>query len=540
MKKYDKPSQFALTALDKSILENCQDDIDLWLKGYFGGQMFPYQRFFYHAPQKDKMLIAGIRTGKSHLASVGFLHFAQYHAGSRLLNTSISSEQAKIVYTKCLEYCSMPLFQHWVEHVQSSPYPLIRLVNGAELWFRSLGYEAELIRGFEFDLINVDEAAYVTREMAIKTLKGRLLGINPVTGRPRAGLFWQISSPKGVGSWLAERWKRGDPQYTVAQPSKYLSLRATIWDNPLLDQETINDIMADYTEAMIRQELYGEFLENSDSLFPYVQVMACCSDDHVQVRWLYDQIKFWNAAHQQRQSIRLDAGLTDDITHYECEPQPGHRYVASWDLGKKSTTKGRNSTVGLVYDITHEPWSQVGYLYREGMGYVEAKAMIEQWHRKYSAERLGATCKTAIDSTGKGDVLQEFMEREKTVDDLEGIVYSAATKPNLIHAGKLAIERGLSVFPFIRRQVDQLSNYTIFDKDIAQDIVMAYCQAMYVAREQTNMASDVARVVSAMPQYGGMRSTAARRSSRYINSRLSRRQGRFISGPHHTTRSRTA
>lgn len=527
MKKFEKNTQFALTALDKEILTYCRDDIDLWMKGYFDGQLFPYQQYFYHAPQKDKMLIAGIRTGKSHLAGAGSLHFCQFHPAARFLNTSISSEQAKIVYAKCLEFCNMPRFSHWVEHVQSSPYPLIRLVNGSELWFRSIGYEAELIRGFEFDLINVDEAAYVTREHAIRTLKGRLLGINPITGRPREGIFWMVSSPKGQG-WLAERWKKGDPQYAIARPEKYLSLRATIWDNPLLNQDAITEIMADYSDAMIRQEFYGEFLDNSDAIFPYNLVMESCDDTTPEVRWLYDQIRVWNDRHNQK-SIRTDAGLSEDIAHYECEPQAGHRYISSWDLGKKPTSKGRNAMVGMVYDITHEPWTQVGYFYREGMGYVEAKAKIEEWHAKYSWN--GSICRTVIDSTGKGDVIEEFIARERTIDDLEGIVYSAANKPNLIHAGKIAIERGLTRYPFIRRQVDQLSNYTLYDKEIAQDIVMCYCQAMYSAREMTRISTtpSLQRTLNAMPQYG-LRSPHSRISTRYVESRIGRRGARLQQG----------
>ena len=32
---------------------------------------------------------------------------------------------------------------------------------------------------------------------------------------------------------------------------------------------------------------------------------------------------------------------------------------------------GRNACVGIVLDITHEPWTQVAFLYREGMRYYE-------------------------------------------------------------------------------------------------------------------------------------------------------------------------
>src|SRR5260221_1555519 len=527
-RKYEKPTTFHMTALDKEILERCEYNIDLWAAGYFDGQAFPWQRHFYHAPQKDKLLVAGIRSGKSRLISMGFLHRAQYHSHSRMLNTSISSEQAKIVYQNCLEMCSMPRFQHWVEHVQSSPYPLIRLVNGSELWFRSIGYDAELIRGFQFDWINVDEAAYVTRDQAIKTLKGRLLGRNNLAQRELAGIFTMVSAPKGQGC-LAERWKKGDPKYLGAELHKYLSLRATVWDNPLLSQDQIRELMADYTESMIRQELLGEFLDNYDAIFPYQLVMDACQGERYeeQLKRLYAEIAHWNALHQdETRTIRSDAGLTEDITHYECEPQAGHRYVNSWDLGKKPTSKGRNAMVGMVYDVTHEPWQQVAFLYKEGMGYVEAKGMIESWDEKYNL-RGSAHCQSAIDATGKGDVLQEFMEAERSVEKLEGIVYSGANKPNYIHAGKIALERGLPVFPFIRRQVDQFTNYVLDDKEIAQDIVMAYCQAMWVARSMMSLSDNqkpsLQSQLNQRMHYNPNRTPQVRLNERYVESRLTRR-----------------
>lgn len=335
------------------------------------------------------------------------------------------------------------------------------------------------------------------------------------------------SSPKGQG-WLAERWKMGDPGIKFARPDLYLSLRATIWDNPLLDQTMIEELMRDYTDAMIRQELYGEFLSNMDAVFPYHLIMAACDAEQRDVRWMYEQIKAWNAAHSEgRRSIREDAGLTEDITHYECEPQAGHRYVSSWDLGKKPTRVGRNAMVGMVYDITHEPWTQVAFFYREGMGYVEAKSKIEGWHEKYSGR--GSLCQTVIDSTGKGDVLQEFMERDGNIDRLEGVVYSSTQKPNLIHAGKIMLERDGVRFPFIRRQVDQLSNYEILDKDLAQDIVMCYCQAMYAARELVRLSErpvSLQRTLNAMPMYSSRVAAMRLANPRYVASRTANRSGR--------------
>lgn len=121
--KQSKTAQFAMTSLDKEILERSHYNIDLWASGYFDGQVFPWQQQFYHRPQKHKMLIAGIRSGKSRLASMGFLHYAQYHPYARLLNTSISSEQAKIVFTNCLEYCNAPVSNTGSSMCSPAPTP---------------------------------------------------------------------------------------------------------------------------------------------------------------------------------------------------------------------------------------------------------------------------------------------------------------------------------------------------------------------------------------------------------------------------------
>jgi hypothetical protein len=260
-------------------------------------------------------------------------------------------------------------------------------------------------------------------------------------------------------------------------------------------------------------------------------VMDGCNNEHREVKWLYEQIKRWQEQRQGSEtSVFKLAGLTEDLNHYECEPEAGHRYVNSWDFGKKPTSKGRNAMVGMVFDVTHDPWMLVAFFYQEGMTYIAAKSMVESWHEKYSSR--GATCKTAIDATGKGDVIQEFMEAERTIDKLEGIVYSGANKPNLIHSGKLAVERGQLRYPFIRKLVDQLSNYEIDDKDIAQDIVMALCQACYVARQLMGFKDKphLQRALNAMPQYSSRLPQVRLLNPRYVESRLAKRGGRLVRG----------
>lgn len=482
-----KNKPFKLKPYDKPLIEASITNINTWTKGYFNLQLFPWQQYFFHYPVKDKMGIAGIRTGKSFLVAVAALQFCQTHPNARYLNACISTEQAKIVYHTCLELIDSPLFAHWVDHVERSPYAMIRLINGSELWFRSVGYEAELIRGYEFDFISLDECAYITNPLTVQTLWGRTLGINRVTNRPREGWFWQISSPKGKGSWVFERWRKGDTLYPEADPQKYLSYRARTTENLLLDRNQIMEIMHNYSERMIEQELEGQFMDSDTTEFNFDSIMNACSEqEHPEVKLLTDQIRTWQEQRQRfskkQQLLHIEKSLVD-IEFYELDPIPGHRYIAAWDLGKKANEAGRNATVGMVFDITETPWKLIGLRYLTNLPYITSATYIEEWDRKYNDVSF---CHTCIDATGKGDVVNELLviERGLKIDPIE---FTSSNKPDMITAGRLALERNLVRFPFIRRFVDQLSVYERFDKDLAQDMVMAYCMAMYRAHEMVGL-----------------------------------------------------
>jgi hypothetical protein len=112
-----------LTKLDRLAFDpekGAYSDIAWWAKLYFDAQVFPWQQYFYHHPAKNKLVIAGIRTGKTHLAGFGFAHMGMYHNAIKLLNVSISSEQAKYVYYKLLDIFNHDTLKHWVADVLNS------------------------------------------------------------------------------------------------------------------------------------------------------------------------------------------------------------------------------------------------------------------------------------------------------------------------------------------------------------------------------------------------------------------------------------
>lgn len=472
---------YRFTETDEVVLRHTVDDIGLFAQHYFNVEPMPWQRFFYHAPQKNKMVVAGIRSGKTFGASISFLHYALFHPWCRIANASISLDQAKIVYYNALQLAEMPRFQKFVKEARTHPYPEIVLINGAVMWFRTIGYEAELWRGQEFDWINVDEAAYVSNANAIATLRGRLLGRNPMTGLYRDGIFSITTSPRGRG-WLYDLWRKGDPAFADEyEPAKYLSLRVRTIDNPHISPEILADLMADYTERQKQQELEGAFLDPEDAVFSWESIQYMSDERRPEVRELLKRI---DALGEAPDGDGVIPKVLDkhDYERYQLPPGKNNRYIITWDLGTKATRHvGRNATVGFVLNINKRPWEIVGYRRERQASYPMIIQWIKEWEGYYKNGGRNAV-ETVIDATGSGGVIQQILEEEHHLG-VEGIIYSTTSKPDVINAGQVCLDRGWVVGPPIRAVMDEFSSYEMVDKKIAQDTVMALCQGLRRARE---------------------------------------------------------
>jgi len=480
-----KPTSYSLTDTDRRILAHTARDVTLFARHYFGVDPIPWQHYFLHAPQKTRTLIAGIRSGKTFGVALGFLHYALFHPWCRIANASISLDQAKIVFSTALQLAEKGHYAKFIKDVRTHPYPEIVLHNGAAMWFRSVGYEAELWRGQEFDWINVDEAAYITSATTIATLRGRLLGKNPMTGLHREGIFTITSSPRGRLPWLMELWRRGDPAYEEYDPSSYLSLRVRTIDNPHISRRAFEDLAAGYTERQRRQELEGEFLDPETSVFPWEAIQAMSNPERAEVAALMERI---DRLSEEKGTKVIDRDRSD-YARFQLPPGKGHHYLISWDLGTKATHHlGRNATVGFVLCIDRRPWEVVGYRRESQATYPMIIQWIKEWHTTYSNHGQNSV-ETIIDATGSGNVVREILQEEYGLD-VAGLTYSQASKPDVINAGQIALERGWVVAPPIRVLLDELSAYEIVDKKIPQDTVIALCQALRRAREIVGERSD--------------------------------------------------
>lgn len=489
--KPDVGHQYSITPQDQQILSATAHSLDHFSQWYFEITPIPWQTWFYHKPQKRKTLVAGIRSGKTYCVSLAFPHFALFNPFSRLANASISADQAKIVFYNVLDLVSRPKYEKFVKDSRKHPFPVIELINGSEMWFRSVGYEAELWRGWEFDWVNVDEAGYVSSRTTIDTLDGRLLGRNTHMNRPRLGLRTITTSPKGRG-WLQEEFWKGDPaQSAFYNPDRYLSLRVSSMDNPYLDKAELQELFNSYSDRQRKQELEGLFLDPEDAVFSWEACQHMCDTERPEVKQLTDAI---DALSEDPNGDGFIPKVFDkfDYHRYQLPPARGRSYLISWDLGTTATRHmGRNATVGMVFDITDRPWKLIAYRRETRSSYALIVQWVKEWHLYYNNHGLNAI-ETVIDATGSGRPVQEILQDEHNLN-VDGIVYTNSSKPDIINAGQVCIEQQLIITPPIRALLDELSGYEINDKKIVQDCVMAFCQGLHRARQRT---VDLAKVRS--------------------------------------------
>jgi hypothetical protein len=145
----------------------------------------------------------------------------------------------------------------------------------------------------------------------------------------------------------------------------------------------------------------------------------------------------------------------------------------------------------FAIDITDRPWKIIAYRRETTASYPQIIEWIRETDERYRANNKNQ-CWTVIDSTGSGNVVKEILQDQYNLD-VQGLVYSMATKPEVITAGQVCLDRRLVISPPIRTVQDEFSSYEIDDKRIVQDCVMALCQGLYHARLR---AGDYARTLS--------------------------------------------
>ncbi len=238
--------------------------------------------------------------------------------------------------------------------------------------------QPERIEGFGYRLIILNEAGIILNDPYLweNAIRPMALDFNPdilVGGTPKGkNLFFQLAT---------KAQDRQDPRY-----KDWRYFHFTSYDNPFVPRVDIDALAADMPEAVKRQEIYGEFLDEAAGVFRNV---TACVDK--------------NARPQA--------------------PVAGRNYCAGLDLAKHV-----DFTVLTVFD---DQGRQVYWNRLNQLDWPYQKRLIIQVVKDYKA-------RVVMDSTGIGDPI--FDDLREAGLDVQGYKFTNDSKKKLVEALMLAFE----------------------------------------------------------------------------------------------------
>lgn len=234
-------------ALDPAVLaRDCGLDVD------------PYQADVLRSDVDRILLLWSRQVGKSATAALLALHLALYWPGSLALLLSPSLRQSSELFRQVATFYGA--LGNDALDAEAESALRIELVNGSRVV--SLPGTEKTVRGYSgVDLLVVDEAARV--DDALYYSVRPMLAVS-------GGRLVALSTPWGKRGWFYGEWQDGQG---------WQKSMVTADHCPRISPEFLDGERATLPERWYRQEYGCEFLETSDALLTYEQVVGALSAD---------------------------------------------------------------------------------------------------------------------------------------------------------------------------------------------------------------------------------------------------------------------
>jgi len=274
-----------------------------------------------------------------------------------ILNTSISQDQANIVFDKFTEsYLDRPKFSWIIKDIKRSPFPNITFKSGVTWWFRNASQDGKFLEGRSYFYANFDEADLQRdlKKFFEDILAPRLWDYGgclswtttPRRGKKNAYKVWEeIMKMRKAGNTNVNRYQ-GD-----SRKNRFLDAKA---------HKRMNQL----PKRLFNKNVLGLY-EDSDGV---ISNEIC---DYAEL---------------------IAEGLRD-------KPEPGAKYINIWDFARSSTFN-----VGITLELSNplqlRSWerTQEDKANRTRTYWDLIKKRVRDRHMKWKG-------KTIIDATGIGDVL---------------------------------------------------------------------------------------------------------------------------------------
>lgn len=415
------------------------------------------QKWLRNSTCVENALVTGNRWGKSQTAAVKRIHKCVYRKGwtrrivakmdrqhepYRSLNTSLTADQAGLVWRKAFALLQSPKAKWLVADVKMTPFPTIEFVTGAVFQARSTARDGVYLLGHDYDDANWDEAAFEKRFQYVldNVLRMRLVD--------RGGILDFTSTGNGHNEF-GRYFLTGLPGAENRDERLYSQTGST-FENPHVDHERLKVNMQRMSERMRRQNILGEIVESDGAYFEGADIDACTNKDLELRVHQYDEMD--REAH---------ASVFEDGKPW-ISAHGGNRFVHGWDLADKS-----DWTVGTTWDTTFKPKRMVEFerFHRQGWSHVYDR--IRARHAKYG------NSSTWVDSTGVGDVVLE----ELGDIGAQGVRFTRNVKDELLANVQSLLSLREIEFPAIIEFLEEMRFYEREDDGLITDCVMSLAVA---------------------------------------------------------------
>lgn len=318
--------------------------------------------------KSESGITTGNRWGKGELIMIYGAWFATYKPVEprfkkkklHLLNTSISQDQANIVFDKFNEHLlEIPSFSWLIKDIKRNPFPHIIFKTGVTWWFRNASNDGKYLEGRSYAYANFDEADL---QRSFPTFLEDILA--PRLWDFNGQLTWTTTPRRGRRN-AYKQFDKLNSAITAGHSNVY-TFQGDSRKNPHLS-----------ASARTKMDQLPDRLKNKNVLGIYEDTEGLITNE----------------------ALDFCETIADGI---HTEPIPGRRYVNAYDLARSSTYN-----VGVTIEVatplqlrsierTQDPkkqnrtyWKQICH-------------SIEQRHNKFRGI-------TGIDATGLGDVVASFV-----------------------------------------------------------------------------------------------------------------------------------
>lgn len=221
----------------------------------------PLQTQILESHAKRRVVCCGRRAGKTHLGAL--MAVQTLLKRQKVLIASTSQDQSD-VFWRYIKKWLQPLFAAGLAKRNETKR---EVEFGDGLLKVKTGRDADVLRGFDADLLILDECAYLEPEAWYE------VGAPMMADRNGAAVF--LSTPVRK-NWFYVLYQRAVADTT----GRWAAFHATTRDNPHLSREAVAELVGDMTDEAYRQEILAEFLEGQGQVFRNLE--ACATAQRVE------------------------------------------------------------------------------------------------------------------------------------------------------------------------------------------------------------------------------------------------------------------